>query len=152
MPAKVRTRVTKNHRVSGDIDPALQEAMMDASRAGFETSMSLVPYGATGELQRGMHEPEVEPSSGNVVWGSSAPHTLPVEYGSVPHWIPLSAMDGLKRWARLVLGDEDAAWAVRQKIAQHGTQPQPFIRPGVERMRARLKGTGVATYIRERIP
>lgn len=151
MPARVRTRVTKNHRVSGDIEPGTKEAMQNAADAGFEVTETLVPYGATGELQAGLHEPEETPN-GNIEWGSSAPHTLPVEYGSRPHWIPMSAMEGLKYWARLVLGDEDAAWAVRQKIAQFGTQPQPFIRPGVERMRAVLRGTGVATYVEERIP
>lgn len=49
-----------------------------------------------------------------------------VEYGTSPHYPPISP---LKRWSRHVLGDEEAAYAVRGKIAKQGTPAQPFFRP-----------------------
>ena len=48
------------------------------------------------------------------------------EWGSNPH--PVSP-EHLKDWARRVLGDEQAAYAVANKIKKHGTRPSPFIRP-----------------------
>lgn len=149
MPVRVRTRVRRNAKASTAVSPGLKDAQMQAAGAGFEVAMDRVPYGATGDLQRGLHEPEYDDATGRVWWGSSAPHTLPVEYGSRPHWPPI---DPLKRWARVVLGDESAAYAVQQAIAQNGTPPQPFIRPGVDRMRAVLRGTGITTFIERHIP
>ncbi len=48
-----------------------------------------------------------------------------VDQGTTPHW---TSVENLKKWAKDKLGDEDAAYAVQQKIAKHGTKPQPFIR------------------------
>lgn len=154
MPASVHVRVPKMHRLSdGTISQGVSDAIMDAADAGHSRAIELVPYGVSGDLQRGLiNNGPTRQSDGSVTWGSSAPYTLPVEYGSRPHWIPINAMPGLEQWARIVLGDEGAAWAVRHKIAMQGTDPQPFIRPGVERMRSVLRGTGIATYIRDHIP
>lgn len=49
-----------------------------------------------------------------------------LEFGTRPHWIPIKP---LKEWSRLVLGDEDAAYAVQAAIAKRGTRAQPFMRP-----------------------
>jgi hypothetical protein len=49
---------------------------------------------------------------------SDLPHIEPLEYGASPHWAPI---DPLKLWAARVLGDENAAYAVRAAIAQRGT-------------------------------
>jgi len=50
---------------------------------------------------------------------AGAEYALPVELGLPSgHWVPI---DPLKRWAHLVLGDENAAYAVRWHIHEHGT-------------------------------
>lgn len=46
-----------------------------------------------------------------------------VEEGTKPHMPPV---DSLRDWARRVLGDEEAAWAVAKSIEASGTQPQKF--------------------------
>ena len=151
---EVKTRVTKFHRVDDSPDGAVvdgtKSAMKEAAGAGFQKSQELVPIDTSELLMSGI--PPHEDERGNIVWAYDAPWALPVEYGSRPHWIPDRYMDRLKGWARRVLGDESAAYAVRHKIANHGTEPQPYVRPGVEVQRLVLKGTGVATHIREEIP
>jgi hypothetical protein len=148
---EVKTRVTKFHRVDDSPDGAVvdgtKSAMKEAAGAGFQKSQDLVPTDTSELLMSGI--PPYEDERGNIVWAYDAPHTLPVEYGSRPHWVPIEPLLG---WARRVLGDESAAYAVRQKIANVGTDPQPFVRPGVHLQRLVLKGTGVATHIRDEIP
>lgn len=51
-----------------------------------------------------------------------------VEYGTSPHTPPIQP---LKDWSRLVLGDENLAWAIRAKISKKGTKSQPFFRPAL---------------------
>lgn len=51
-----------------------------------------------------------------------------VEYGTSPHFPPISP---LKKWSRRVLGNEGAAYAVRNKISKQGTPAQPFFRPAL---------------------
>lgn len=150
MPITAHVRVTKDTEIpDGSVSEGTLESMRNAGGAGFERAMSLVPYGATGDLQRSGFEPEAygTESSPAIRWGFHAPHALPVEYGSRPHWIPDYAMPGLKKWARLVLGDEGAAHAVRWKIFHEGTDPQPFVRPGILVQRVMLEGTGIASYV-----
>lgn len=148
---EVKTRVTKFHRVDESPDGAVVDgtkaAMKNAAGAGFQKSQELVPVDTSELMLSGI--PPHEDRQGNIVWAYDAPHTLPVEYGAVPHWVPIEPLLG---WARRVLGDESAAYAVQQKIAEHGTDPQPFVRPGVFVQRLQLKGTGVATHIRDQIP
>lgn len=58
-----------------------------------------------------------------------------VEFGTGPHWPPLAP---LKEWARLVLGDESAAYAIALKIAQKGTDAQPYLRPALDLARGKV--------------
>ena len=58
---------------------------------------------------------------GRVVWAQ--PYAQFVDEGTSPHFPPIAP---LKRWARRVLGDESAAFAVQQKIGVSGTDPQKF--------------------------
>jgi len=59
-----------------------------------------------------------------------------VEYGTKPHWAPL---EPIKEWSKNKLGDEDAAYAVRAKIAREGTDPQPYARDAIDMVIARYK-------------
>jgi HK97 gp10 family phage protein len=77
---------------------------------------------------------EVKPGTGQtlvtglVATGKQAPYARFVESGTKPHWAPIAP---LKAWARRVLGDEQAAYAVQHAIAQRGTKAQPFFAPSV---------------------
>lgn len=79
---------------------------------------------ATGLLRASIGE-EVELGGGNFATGrifvqdEAATYALYVEEGSRPHTPPI---EPLKRWALLVLGDEQAAWRVRAKIRREGTR------------------------------
>jgi len=70
---------------------------------------------------------------GEMVWEISytAPHSVAIEFGSEPHWIPIKP---LKKWSQRKLGNEDIAYAVRAKIAKEGTDPRPFLRPARDKI------------------
>lgn len=148
MPATIKTEVRKQATPSEAVEPAAREIAMKAADAGYEVALERVPYGATGELQRGLHPPEEQPDGSVWIW-SSAPHTLPVEFGSRPHWPPIAP---LKHWARIVLGDESAAYAVQHAIAQRGTPAQPFMRPAAERIRQFLSATQFRVTVQKYLP
>lgn len=61
---------------------------------------------------------------------TSEQYAASVEYGARPHWVPIKPLKG---WARRVLGDEKAAYAVRWAIARRGTRPTYFFRDAVRR-------------------
>jgi hypothetical protein len=56
--------------------------------------------------------------------GPAAKYALFVHEGTLPHWVPIEA---LKAWAKKVLGDENAAYAVQKKIAMYGTRAQKYL-------------------------
>ena len=64
---------------------------------------------------------EVTVQNPNVFGKVSSPlsYALPVETGSRPHWAPIGP---LKLWAKRILGDEAAAYAVQWAIARRGTK------------------------------
>jgi len=64
--------------------------------------------------------------SDKYVLTSKAEYSEAIEYGTKPFYAPI---EPLKGWARRVLGDEGAAYAVRAKIAKFGITAQPFMRP-----------------------
>lgn len=123
-----------------------QRALLELADAGFEVSQREVPHGATSHLSQSGFPPRVA-EDGAVEWGYTADYAEPVEKGAAPHWIPKRAMPELRKWARRVLGDEQAAWAVRAKIAQEGTDPQPFVRPGVDAMKAKASQMEIGEFI-----
>lgn len=55
-----------------------------------------------------------------------------VEFGTSPHYV---SPKHLKDWAKRVLGDEGAAFAVAKKISKVGTEAQPFFRPALDQVR-----------------
>ena len=123
--------------------------MRDAADAGFAVSQDEVSHGATSGLSMSGVPPQWVGNS--IVWGYTADYAEYVEKGTRPHWIPLRAMPELKRWARRVLGNEGAAWAVRSKIAQEGTEAQPFVQPGIDAMKRHLRQTGIVAYIEDEL-
>jgi len=99
--------------------PAIESATLLLHRAVTDKT----PVGATA-VARGSIQSSVETVRGRVTSFrgtvmSAAPHILPLEHGSRPHWAPIAP---LRRWARVVLGDERLAYAVQWAIARRGTQ------------------------------
>lgn len=147
---RTRTRVRTSKDSASGVRNGVKAALFDAADAGFAQSQEDVPHGATSGLAHSGVAPQEAPD-GSIVWGYTAEYTLPVIDGSEPHWIPLRAMDSLKRWARRVLGSESAAWRVRWKIAQEGTPAQDFITPAIETQIAHLRANGISGFITEEL-
>lgn len=145
----VKTRVNKD--AAGALESSTRKYMLDGAQVGFNKAREEAPVGATGFLQgQAMMEPEIQ-SDGSVWWGNLARYAAAVEDGSVPHWIPLHAMEGLIRWSRRILGSDDAAWGVRHKIAEEGTDAQPFIEPGEDASKAWFASRGHNVYFEDRL-
>lgn len=155
MAVSVSARVTQRVTIPNDaVEQSLRETVKMAAGAGFDQSQVIAgTFADTSDLLHSGFPPR-EVSLGilgkiRVEWGYTAPHALPVEFGSRPHWAPI---EPLKGWARRVLGDESAAYAVRQKIADRGTEPHPFVRPGILVMTRVLRGSGIRPRLKANIP
>lgn len=144
------TKVTRNINAADAVDDGVKKSLFDAADKGFGVSQDEVPVGATSGLKMSGYEPQEAPD-GSIVWGYTAEYTRSVVEGTEPHWIPLDAMDDLKLWARRVLGNENAAWAVRRKIAARGTPPQDFISPAIAAMKAHLRSVGLGDAVTEEV-
>lgn len=132
--------------LSSDVSRAVRLGLLDAADKGFQESQQEAPVGATSGLKMSGVQPVRRGDS--IVWGYTAPYAEYVEMGTEPHWPPI---DPLLLWARRVLSDEGAGYAVQAKIADEGTDPQPYVRQGVEAMRDHLEQTGLKGFItRER--
>lgn len=62
--------------------------------------------------------------------GSGAPYGLVVEVGRKPGKQP--PIVPIKKWARIKLGNEGAAFAIARKIGRSGTKGQPFMLPALK--------------------
>jgi len=125
---------------SDAIRNGIRQALHDAGQAGLAESQREVPV-AFGDLKE---SGELRRSDTQATFGYRAGHAPFVEFGTDPHWPPIKP---LKDWAALVLGDEDAAYAVQQKIAERGTPAQPFMDPGFRVAVRELKRRGLSTSI-----
>ena len=143
MGINVDTRVEKNVDAAEGVTEGTKKAMRDAADVGFGVSQNKVPHGADSTLANSGFAPEWR-GENRVVWGYAATYAEYVEKGTSAHYPPI---EPLKKWARRVLGDEGAAYAVQQKIGQEGTDAQPFIEPGAQRQARYLTGLGIDTYI-----
>ncbi len=73
-----------------------------------------------------------QPGARSYVLADGVDYGIHVEYGTSPHYV---SAKHLLRWAKLKLGDENAAYAVAKKIAQKGTEAQPFFRPALDQVK-----------------
>jgi len=119
-------------------------AILEAVQAGFAKSQAEVPE-ATGALRESGELVET-PQGARFTYDSE--YARYVEGGTEPHYPPI---EPLKRWAGRVLGDESIAYALQKKIGEEGTEPQPFVRPGIEAMKRRLRREGISPYIEEEL-
>lgn len=110
------------------VETGLRQQAQDLEKAIRQEMKRRGLMGATNELidsvtsdvtRRGMRF--------TVVAGTGARYGFFVHEGTRPHWIGRRGMDSLKLWAKRKLGDEKAAWAVRWKIGNFGTEPNPYL-------------------------
>jgi hypothetical protein len=145
----VSTKIKTNVPVSEEVRAAQRKRMVDSMDKGFAVGIDETPVGATGALQQSAYEPTWDGDTLHFGWRED--YAQAVNDGSRPHWIPMSAMPGLKKWARRVLGDEGAAWAVRQKIAEVGTEAQPFADDAREAAARKYGSTSLEEYLDRRL-
>ena len=84
------------------------------------------PSGVTDELREKIDFFPKEYGATEYKVVSQAQHSAAIEFGTKPH--PVSPKH-LKEWARIKLGDENAAYPIAQKIKKKGTQRHPFMYP-----------------------
>lgn len=143
----VSTKVTADKDAAKAVEQGTREVLFAAADRGFATAQEHVPHGATSNLAHTAVHPQ-EAGDGSIVWGYNAPYARYVEQGTRPHWPPI---EPLKKWARRVLGDESAAWAVQHHIAQHGTPAQPYVEPGIAAMTAHIRARGLKAAIKDNL-
>jgi hypothetical protein len=141
----VETEASGPDNAGKNVRQGVRRGMERAADAGFAVAWDEAPSGATNTLKHSGKEPAW--MGDTLLWGFTADHARYVEEGTAPHWIPVSAMPELKLWARRVLGDEGAAWAVRRGIAREGTKAQPFVEKGLEEQQLVLKDAGIADQV-----
>ena len=141
MVLEVDAEVTLDVDAAAKVNQAHRARLEDALDRGFAESQDRVPVSSGSLLQSG-YPPEWDGDT--LRYGYRADHAKPVEFGSQPHWPPIAP---LKKWARRVLGDESAAYAVQQKIAEKGTPAQKFARPGRDMAKRYLAGHPLGEYL-----
>lgn len=143
------TRIETNKDGAAAVETGVKKRLMAAMDAGFARTQQVIAEEATDRgtlLQSGV--PPFEREDGSIVFGYNAEYARFVDKGTRPHWPPIQPLLG---WARRVLGDESAAYAVQQKIAEEGTEPVHFIRDGVQAVTAHLQARGIKDAIVEEL-
>lgn len=86
----------------------------------------------TGRLRSSIHISPRVPYKSSYTLNAGVDYAAHIEYGTSPHMPPVSE---LRDWARRVLKDRDAAFAVASHIRNHGTKAQPFFRPALRQVK-----------------
>lgn len=84
------------------------------------------PSGATDELRQKIDFFPKQYGQTEYKVISQAQHSAAIENGTKPHAV---SPNKLKDWARIKLGDENAAYAVANKIKKFGTDAHPYMYP-----------------------
>jgi len=85
------------------------------------------PTGATGDLVRSIQI--LRQDDGEIILGTRIDYADDVLEGTEPH---IADFEQIQVWARRKLGYEDAAGAVWRKIAQEGTDANPYVDRAME--------------------
>jgi len=96
-----------------------------------------------GGSAKGKDGVQSTPPPGVAYVGTNVDYAAHVEFGTRPHFPPVSA---LKQWAKKKLGDEGAAYAVAKKISKTGTKPQSFLRKAADERRKYLPEIYTKTF------
>lgn len=145
----VSTKVQTDKDAATAVQQGVQDALLDAMGAGFNRSQDIIAAEATdrGTLLQSGIPPKVLPD-GSVISGYAAQHAPFVDKGTRPHWAPAAP---LVAWARRVLGEEEAGYAVQRKIAEEGTEGVRFMERFVTTVQARLNARGISASIEEHL-
>ncbi len=73
-----------------------------------------------------------QPGATSYTLADGVEYGIDLEYGTSPHYV---SGKHLESWAKRVLGNKGAAFAVAKKIAQKGTEAQPFFRPALDQVK-----------------
>jgi len=126
----------------------VERFMLDGAQAGQNRAMEEVPEDR-GNLRQSMAQFVPEVRDGDVVWGSTAKHTLPIEKGTDPFNPPVTP---LLEWSRRVTGDEGLGWYVATvKIPEEGIDANPFLEPGAETQRKWYSSHDISSYIEDEL-
>jgi len=82
----------------------------------------------TGNLKNRIHLEPMQLGAREYILSDGVEYGVYVEYGTKPHHVPISP---LLEWAGRVIGDKNAAYAIRANISKFGTPAQPFFRPAL---------------------
>ncbi|MEW6555079.1 MAG: HK97 gp10 family phage protein [Actinomycetota bacterium] len=118
--------LVNNQKILSAVKARTQQILAKAALDTEERAKERVPV-AFGRLKTSIHTEQSGPFTVDVV--AEEEYATPVEFGASAHFPPL---DPLKLWAQRVIGDEDAAYPIARKIAAHGTEEQPYMRPSFE--------------------
>ena len=130
-------------RIGAKAKRGVEKFLLDGAQAGQNMAMEHVPEDRSN-LRMSMAQFVPEVRGNEVVWGSTAPHTLPIEKGTQPFWPPAKP---LVEWANRIGMDDSFGYYVQWKIAQEGIESQPFLEPGAEAQAAWYSRKNVNDYI-----
>lgn len=119
--------ITKDIKINEEpINQILLKVLFKSVLKMHALAIEHAPSGATDELRQKIdfYPKEFGRYSYQVI--SNAQHSSAVEHGTKPHRV---SPNHLKDWARLKLGDENAAYPIAKKIAKFGTDAHPFMYP-----------------------
>jgi len=111
----------------GEYTERLKEVLWESMLKMQELAVMYAPVN-TGNLRERINLSPMSRGAVEYTLSDGVDYGIHLEYGTGPHWVPIKP---LKEWSRLVLGDESAAYAVRQKIKNEGTPAQPYFRPSL---------------------
>ena len=116
-------------RVVFDLDELERELDAETADIVLELANDIVnemkieaPTGATGDLRRSIQL--FRRGDRSVLLGTRLEYAAAVNEGTDPH---IADFQEIQVWARRVLGDKDLAGPVWRKIAQEGTDANPYV-------------------------
>ena len=131
----IKVSVSTNKKITEELLNKFDNGLDDLADFILTRSQELVPVDES-TLKKSGHTDKTTPFSKSVFY--DAPHAPYIEYGTKPHYLPRSAIDGeLTKWAMRVLELSEkkanqAAWGIAGKIAAVGTEAQPYLRPAAD--------------------
>lgn len=109
-------------QLEADLGAEVRALLLEVANEFVNNLRREAPTGATGDLRRSMQI--FRANDGRVVLGSRIGYAMDVNDGTAPH---VADFDQIQVWARRVLGDQSAAGPVWRKIAEEGTDANPYV-------------------------
>ncbi|MFW5902910.1 MAG: HK97 gp10 family phage protein [archaeon] len=125
-----------NFKVSSEVDKEI--ALEKMKKVLFKSMMKMHELAVmkcpvdTGRLRESLSVTPMEEGHEEYNLTDGVKYGKDIEYGTSPHYV---SPEALKGWSRRVLGDEGASYPVAKKIAQEGTNPQPYFRPALKEVK-----------------